>query len=138
MKKKIYASIGVIVLLVVFYNGYNYYNGPKIVDGVISKEISNTGDPGTVASEFSPEDTVFFTAKSNRFWVKEAKVIWYKDNLSSKNRFLVEENVIKNDAGYFNVQLTAPDKLEEGEYFVTIYEEGNDIIETKGKFIVKN
>lgn len=128
----------VVLLLVGFYYGYNYYNGAKIVDGVISQNIDDKGNPVDFTTEFSPEDTIYFSAKGNRFWVKEAEVVWYQGEIATENRYLVEEGVVINDAGYFTAELSVHEGLEEGRYSVTIYHAGNDIIETDAVFEVKN
>lgn len=137
MKKLLMAILVVGVLLVGTFYGYNYYNGPKITEGVISKNIDDKGNPIEFTTEFSPEDTVYFSAKGNRFWVKKAQVIWYKDKIATANRYLVEEVVVKNKAGYFTAKLSVPEGLEEGHYMVTIYEAGNKIRETTAEFDVK-
>ena len=136
MTKSSFAILSAVMLLLVgIYYGYSYYNGPKIADGVISKSI-NGGKPAENSAEFSPEEPVYFSAKANRFWVKKAQVVWYKDSIATSNR-LVEEEVDKNEAGYFTAELSVPEGLEEGHYVVTIYEAGNDIRETHAEFEVK-
>ncbi|MBP1925211.1 hypothetical protein J2Z76_001068 [Sedimentibacter acidaminivorans] len=138
MKKISITIIAVILLLIIGYFGYNYYNGPKIVDGVVSKNIdAKKGNPVDITTEFSPEDTVYFSAKGNRFWVKKADVVWYKGKIATENRFLVEENVEINNDGYFSVKLSVPEDLEEGHYGVTIYSGGKRIVETRVEFDVK-
>lgn len=136
MKKIGVLSFVVVLLLVGFYYGYNYYNGAKIVDGVISKYIDEKGNPADFTGEFSPEDTIYFSAKGNRFWVKEAEIVWYKGEIATENRYLVEDEVAINDAGYFTAELSVPEGLEEGQYSVTIYHAGNDIRETDATFEV--
>mgnify|MGYP006391232817 FL=1 len=137
MNKLLMAVLTVVALLVGTFYGYNYYNGPKIVDGVISENIDEKGNPIDYTNEFSPGDTVYFSAKVNRFWVKKAKVVWYKDRVATSNRVHVEENVVLNDAGYFTAKLQIPEGLEEGRYMVTIYKKGNKIRETTAEFYVK-
>ena len=137
MKKLVTSTLIVILLLVGFYKGYNYYNGPKIVDGVISKSIDGSGKPLDITTEFSPEDTIYFSAEGNRFWIKKAKVVWYKGKIKTENRYLVEEDVKINKAGYFTAELSVPEGLEEGHYGVTIYVDGRDIQETHTEFDVK-
>lgn len=131
-------TLVVVLLLVGFYYGYNYYNGAKIVDGIISTNIDDKGNPVDFTAEFSPEETIYFSAKGNRFWVNEAEVVWYKGEIKTENRYLVEEDVAINDAGYFTAELSVPEGLEEGHYSVTIYHAGNDIRETDAVFEVKN
>jgi len=114
-----------------------YYNGPKIVDGVVSKHIDNNGKPVGITTEFSPEDTVYFSAKGNRFWIKKAQVVWYKDKFKAENRLMVEEEIRISDAGYFTTKLSVPEGLEEGRYFVGIYVAGRNIMETRTTFDVK-
>lgn len=136
MKRSLFLVLGILLCCVGFFYGYSYYNGPKIQDGVIAQAIDAEGKPVEFATEFSPEDAVYFAAKVNRFWVDQAKVVWYKDEIAIENRVLVEEDIKKNDAGYFTAMLKAPEALEEGMYVVTIYEEGNNIRETTAEFSV--
>ena len=135
--KKIIISIlvAVVVYLGIFY-GYSYYNGAKIIDGVVSKAVDAKGRPTELTKEFSPEDTVYFTAKGNRFWVKEAQVVWYKGEMTKQNRILVEDVKI-NKEGYYVSKLSLPEGLEEGYYNVTIFVAGNDIRETSSDFNIK-
>ena len=137
MNKLLIAMLSVALLLFAGYHGYNYYNGPKIVDGVVSKDIDAKGKPASITTKFSQEDTVHFSAKGNRFWIENAKVVWYKGKVATENRFLVEENVEINDAAYFTVKLSVPEGLEEGDYSAAIYVAGNDIIENHTEFTVK-
>jgi hypothetical protein len=135
---KILISIALIVFLLLgcFY-GYSYYNGPKIKAGVISKNIDDKGRPVDQTKEFTPEDTVYFTARGNRFWVNKAQVVWYKGEIALENRVLVEDDVRINKAGYYVAQLSVPEGLEEGYYTVTIFAAGNDIRETYADFYIK-
>ena len=135
--KKIIISllVAVVVYLGIFY-GYSYYNGAKIIDGVVSKAVDAKGRPTELTKEFSPEDTVYFTAKGNRFWVKEAQVVWYKGEMTKQNRILVEDVKI-NKEGYYVSKLSLPEGLEEGYYNVTIFAAGNDIRETSSDFNIK-
>lgn len=137
MNKKLNSLIAVILILITGYFGYMYYNGPKIVDGVVSKNMDNKGKPVEITTEFSQEETVYFSAKGNRFWIKKAEVVWYKDKFATENRYKVEEEIPINDAGYFTTKLSAPEGLEEGQYFVGIYVAGRDIMETRITFNVK-
>ena len=125
------------LILISFYFGYMYYNGPKIIEGVVSKNIDDNGKAVDIATEFSPEDTVYFSAKGNRFWIKKAQVVWYKDKFRTENRFLVEDDIVISEGGYFSTKLSAPEGLEEGYYTVSIYVAGRDIIETRTEFYVK-
>lgn len=137
MKKTLISSAIVVVMLIVGYFTYNYYNGPKIVEGVVSKSIDNNGKPIGITTEFSPEDTVYFSAKGNRFWIKKAQVVWYKGKIATANRFLVEEDIVISNAGYFSTKLSVPEGLEVGHYSVNIYVAGKDIEETRTEFDVK-
>ena len=137
MNKLLMAALTIVALLVGTFYGYSYYNGPKIVDGVISGNVDGKGNPIDYTNEFSPGDTVYFSGKVNRFWVKKAEVVWYKDQVATANRLFVEEDVVLNDAGYFTAKLSIPEDLEEGRYMVTIYKKGNKIRETTAEFYVK-
>lgn len=137
MKKTLISTIAVMLILISFYFGYMYYNGPKIIEGVVSKNIDDNGKAVDIATEFSPEDTVYFSAKGNRFWIKKAQVVWYKDKFRTENRFLVEDDIVISEGGYFSTKLSAPEGLEEGYYTVSIYVAGRDIIETRTEFYVK-
>lgn len=138
MKKILTSTIAVIVIFVLVsaYYAYMYYNGPKIVDGVVSESLDTNGVPVGITTEFSPEDTVYFAAKGNRFWIKKAQVVWYKDKFASGDRFMVEEEIPINNARYFTAKLSVPEGLEEGQYFVGIYVAGRDIMETHTTFNV--
>lgn len=136
-KKMVSLVLGVAILLAGVFFGYEYVTEPKIVDGVMSKNIDDKGNPVDVTNSFSPEDTVYFSAKRNRFWIKKAQVVWYKGEIAKRNRFLVEEAVAINKAGYFSAKLSVPEGLEEGHYSVTIYVDGEDIRETSTEFDVK-
>ncbi|SES26667.1 hypothetical protein SAMN04487944_1309 [Gracilibacillus ureilyticus] len=136
--KKIITPILVVLILIVgAYFGYEYITDPKIVEGVVSKNIDDKGKPVDITTEFAPEDEVYFSAKRNRFWIKKAEIVWYKGTISTENRLLVEEEIEVNEAGYFSAKLSAPKGLEEGHYGVTIYVDDTDIIETKTEFDVK-
>jgi len=137
LKKTLISTIAVMLILISFYFGYMYYNGPKIIEGVVSKNIDDNGKAVDIATEFSPEDTVYFSAKGNRFWIKKAQVVWYKDKFRTENRFLVEDDIVISEGGYFSTKLSAPEGLEEGYYTVSIYVAGRDIIETRTEFYVK-
>ena len=137
MKKTLISIIAVMLILVSLYLGYMYYNGPKIIEGVVSKNLDDNGKAVDIATEFSPEDTVYFSAKGNRFWIKKAQVVWYKDKFSTENRFLVEDDIVISEGGYFSTKLSVPEGLEEGYYAVSIYVAGKDIIETRTEFYIK-
>lgn len=137
MKKVLITILVVFLLGIGVFFGYEYVTEPKIVDGVMSKKIDDKGRPVEVTTTFAPKDTVYFSAKRNRFWINKAQVVWYKGEISKKNRFLVEEEVIVNKAKYFSAKLTVPEGLEKGHYGVTIYVKGSKIIETKAEFDVK-
>lgn len=138
MKKILVSTIAVFITLVGMFYTYTYCNGPKIIEGVVSKAIDDKGKPIESATEFSPEDTVYFSAKGNRFWIKKAQVVWYKGEIATANRFLVQEDIAINKKGYFCSELLIPEGLEEGHYAVSIYVEGSDIMETKTEFDIKN
>lgn len=137
LKKVILTIIGVLLLCIGIFFGYEYVTEPKIVDGVMSKSMDDKGKPVEVTTTFSPEDPVYFSAKRNRFWINKAQIVWYKGEIATENRFLVEE-VPVNDAKYFSAELTVPEGLEEGHYGVTIYVNGKDVMETKAEFDVEN
>ena len=137
MKKSLISILVVFLLCVLVFFGYEYATEPKIVDGVMSLSVDDKGRPTEVTAKFAPEDTVYFSAKRNRFWIKKAQVVWYKGEIEKENRFLVEEEVVANKAKYFSAKLKVPEGLEEGHYGVTIYVKGSDIIETRAKFDVK-
>lgn len=137
IKKIVRWILGIALLLVGIFLGYEYATEPKIVDGVVSKNIDEKGKPIDVTTTFSPEDTVYFSAKQNRFWIKKARVVWYKGEIATANRIFVEEEVQLNKAGYFSAKLSVPEGLKEGHYGVTIYVDGAKIIETKAKFDVE-
>jgi len=137
LKKILISTIAVILILVSVYFAYTYYNGPKIIEGVVSKNIDDNGKPSSITTEFSPEDTVCFSAKGNRFWIKKAQVVWYKGKFATANRFLVEDDIVISNAGYFTTKLSVPEGLEEGHYHVSIYVANKNIIETHTEFDVK-
>ena len=58
MKKMVTLILGIAILLVGAFFGYEYATEPKIVDGVVSKTIDGKGKPVDVMTSFSPEDTV--------------------------------------------------------------------------------
>ncbi len=135
MKKSVITVVSVLLLMGAFYFGHQYVNGPKIVEGVVTGEISEEGKPVESIAVFESDDSVYFTAKGNRFWVKEAHVVWYKGEIRTGNRYL--EEVVKIEDGNFTAELSVPEGLEEGIYGVGIYAKGNDVMETKAMFEVK-
>lgn len=137
MKKILISAIAVILILISFYFGFMYYNGPKIIDGVVSKNIDDKGKAIDITTEFSPEDTVYFSAKGNRFWIKKAQVVLYRDKVRTENRFLVKDDIAISKGGYFSTKLSVPEGLEEGYYAVCIYVAGKDIVETRTEFYVR-
>ena len=136
-KKMVSLVLGVAILLAGVFFDDEYLTEPKILDGIMSKKIDYKGNPVDVTTTFSPEDTVYFSAKRNRFWIKKAQVVWYKGEIQKRNRFLVEKAVAINKAGYFSSKLSVPEGLEEGHYSVTIYIDGSKIRETSVEFDVK-
>ena len=136
-KKMLTLILGVAIFLTGAFFAYEYATEPKITDGVVSKSIDSKGKPVDVTTTFLPEDTVYFSAKQNRFWIKKAEVIWYKGEIKKVNRIYVDEKVKVNEAGYFTAELSIPEGLEEGQYSVTIFVDGKDITETNAKFNIK-
>lgn len=133
--------IPVLIIVLIIGGGgaaYKYFNGPKIVEIAMTKSVDDKGKPTAPTSTFTSKDTVYLSAKGKKFAIKKATVIWYKGEVSTQNRFKTEENIEISKAGYFNAKLSVPEGLEEGEYGVTIYNGGNDIIEKMVKFQVKN
>ena len=137
MKKLLIPVIIVILVAVGAYRTFNYFNGPKIIDGVVSKSIDNNGKPLDSTTEFSPEDTVYFSAKGKKFLVKKAQVVWYKGKVATENRILIEDDINISSDGYFSAKLSLPEGLEEGLYSVSIYKSGHEIIQTHSEFYVK-
>ncbi|MER1985209.1 MAG: hypothetical protein ABS948_04875 [Solibacillus sp.] len=134
-KKVVLLLLGFAILSVGTTNLYGYVNERKIVNGVVSKNLSAKGMPVGITL-FAPEDTVYFTAKGNKFWVKKAEVVWYKGEIARENRIYVEKNVALNKEGYFTAKLPAPEGLEEGHYGVTIYVDGSEFMQTRAEFDV--
>ena len=135
LKKVIILLLGLTLLLVGGYDTYEYVNERNIVNGVVSKDISGKEMP-VGKTMFAPEDTVYFSAKGNKFWIKKAQIVWYKGEIERKNRLSVEEVKINKD-GYFISKLSIPEGLEEGHYGVTIYVDGSDVMQTSAEFDVK-
>lgn len=134
--------IPIIVIILIIGGGgasYNYFfRGPKITDSVLTKSIDENAKPTAPTTTFTSKDTVYFSAKGKKLAIKKVTVVWYKGEVSSKNRFKVEENIEINDEGYFSAKLSLPEGLEEGHYGVTTYSAGNEIIQTISEFDVKN
>ncbi|MEK5080057.1 hypothetical protein MKX73_14100 [Solibacillus sp. FSL W7-1436] len=137
MKKAISIVLGIFLLGLGIFLVYEYVSEPKIVEGVMAKTIDEKGNPSDITNTFTPGEKIYFAAKRNRFWINEAEVVWYKGEIKTANRFLVEEEVTVNDAKYFTAELTVPEGLEEGHYGVTIYVKGKKIMETHADFDVK-
>lgn len=137
MKKILTSAIVVILLVVGAYRTFNYFNGPKIIDGVVTKSIDDNGKPLDSTTEFSPDDTIYFSAKGKKFLAKKAQVVWYKGKIATANRFLIEDDIHISEAGYFSAKLSIPEGLEEGNYSVSIYKAGHDILQTSAEFYVK-
>jgi len=137
MKKAISIVLGIFLLGLGIFLVYEYVSEPKIVEGVMAKTIDEKGNPSDITNTFTPGEKIYFAAKRNRFWINEAEVVWYKGEIKTANRFLVEEEVTVNDAKYFTAELTVPEGLEEGHYGVTIYVKGKKIMETHAEFDVK-
>lgn len=136
LKKIALWILGIAISLAGTFFTYEYVTEPKIVAGVVSKNTDEKGKPVDLMTTFSPEDTVYFSAKRNRFWIKKAQVIWYKGEIATENRIFVEEEVKLNKAGYFSAKLSVPEGLEEGQYSVIIYVDGSRIMETSAVFHV--
>lgn len=137
MKKLI---LPVAIALIVIFGGnavYKYFAGPKVKEITLTKSIDNKGKATAPSTIFKPDDTIYFSAKGKKLAIKKATVIWYKGEVATKNRFKVEENIEKNEAGYFSAKLSAPEGLEEGQYGVTIYSADKEIMEGIWKFEVK-
>ncbi|WP_026889615.1 hypothetical protein [Clostridium beijerinckii] len=117
---------------------YKYFNGPKITESSITKSIDDNGKATAPSTTFKPKDTVYFSAKGKKLAIKKATVVWYKGEVATKNRFKVDENIEINKSGYFTSTLSAPEGLEEGQYGVTIYSAGKEIMEGIWNFDVKN
>ena len=134
-------AVGIIVTILVVSGGafiYKKATGPKIPKGFISKSIDKVGKPVDITNTFSINyNSVYFSAKPENIFTKKAKVIWYKEEVSSKNRIKVDENISLKD-GYFTSEFSAPEGLKEGKYFVSIYANDSDITETTHEFEVKN
>lgn len=139
MKKLLIPIIVVILIIVGSGASYNYFfRGPKITDTVLTKSIDENEKPNAPTTTFTSKDTVYFSAKGKKLAIKKATVVWYKGEISTKNRFKVEENIEINSAGYFSAKLTLPEGLEEGQYGVTTFSAGSEIIQTTSEFDVKN
>ena len=138
MKKLLIPILAVILIISGGGAAYKYFAGPKIIESTLTKSIDENGKPTAPATTFTSKDTVYFSAKGKKLAIKKATVVWYKGEVSTKNRFKVEENIEINDAGYFSSKLTVPEGLEQGNYGVTIYNGGNSIIEALWNFEVKN
>lgn len=137
--KKIFIHVIIVILLVVSGDAaYKYFFGPKIMDIAVTKSIDNKGKSTAPTTTFKSEDKIYLSAKGKKFAIKKATVVWYKGEIDTKNRFIVQENIEKNKAGYFIAELSVPEGLEEGSYGVTIFNADNDIIEKKIIFEIKD
>lgn len=138
MKKMLIPMLAVILIIVGGGATYKYFAGPKIIESALTKSINDKGKATAPSTTFKPKDTVYFSAKGKKLAIKKATVAWYKGEVVTKNRFKVEENIEINESGYFSAKLSAPEGLEEGQYGVTIYSAGKEIMEDIWKFEVKN
>lgn len=138
MKKLLIPILVVIIIIGGGGAAYKYFTGPKITESTLTKSIDENGKPTAPATAFTPNDTIYFSAKGRKLAIKRATVVWYKGEIATSNRFKVEENIEISKAGYFSAKLSVPEGLEEGPYGVTIYNAGNHIIEAFVKFEVKN
>lgn len=137
--KKILIPVVIIILLVVGADAaYKYFFGAKIVDITVTKSIDDKGKPTAPTTTFTSKDKVYLSAKGKKFAIKKATIVWYKGEVETENRFKVEESIEINKAGYFTAELSAPEGLEAGDYGVTIFNAGNDIIEKIIKFEIKD
>jgi hypothetical protein len=137
MKKLLAPILAGMLIIVGGGASYKYFNGPKVKDSTLTISIDNKGKATAPSTTFKPDDTIYFSAKGKKLAIKKATVVWYKGEVATKNRFKVEENIEKNEAGYFSAKLSAPEGLEEGQYGVTIYSAGKEIMEGIWKFEVK-
>jgi hypothetical protein len=138
MKKLLIPILTVILIISGGNAAYKYFAGPKIIESTLTKSIDENEKPTAPATTFTSKDTVYLSAKGKKLAINKATVVWYKGEVSTKNRFKVEENIEINDAGYFSSKLSVPEGLEQGNYGVTIYNAGNSIIEALWNFEVKN
>ena len=138
--KKLLTPILVIILIIASCGfSYNYFlRGPKITESVLTKSIDENGKPTAPTTTFTSKDTVYFSGKGKKLAIKKVTVVWYKGEVSTKNRFKVEENIEINSAGYFSARLSLPEGLEAGHYGVTTYSAGSEIIQTISEFDIKN
>lgn len=137
MKRKVLAVIGLVLVVIVLFLGQKYIADAKIADAVVTTTINDEGKPKGHSEHFTTDDTIYVAAKGTRFWVDEADIVWYKGEIRTKNRFVENRNVEKNDAGYYVAELVAPEGLEAGTYGVAVFVAGENIIETKVEFTVK-
>jgi hypothetical protein len=138
MKKLLIPILAGMLLIVGGGASYKYFNGPKIKDSALTKSIDDNGKATAPSTSFKPKDTVYFSAKGKKLAIKKATVVWYKGEVATKNRFKVDENIEINKSGYFSANLSAPEGLEEGQYGVTIYSAGKEIMEGTWEFEVEN
>lgn len=139
MKKLLIPIIVIILIIVGCGASYNYFfRGPKITESVLTKSIDENGKPTAPTTTFTSKDSVYFSGKGKRFAIKKVTVVWYKGEVSTKNRFKVEESIEINSSGYFSAKLSLPEGLEPGHYGVTTYSAGSEIIQTISEFDVKD
>ena len=140
--RKLLIPISLVILVILLLRGggaaYKYFSGPKIIDSELTKSIDENGKATAPTITFTSKDTVYLSAKGKKLAIRKATVVWYKGEISTNNRFIVEENIKINSAGYFTAKLSLPEGLEEGHYGVSIYAAGKGIIETIHEFDVKN
>lgn len=137
MKKLVVGITATILLIAGGTFIYKNVSGPKISKGIISKSIDNNGKPVDITNTFSINDNiVYFSAKPKNIFTKKAKIVWYKGEISNKNRIKVDENISLKD-GYFTSDFSVSEGLTEGKYSISIYADDSDIIETTQEFEVK-
>ncbi|MCF0149436.1 MAG: hypothetical protein HUJ77_13715 [Clostridium sp.] len=138
MKKFIIPILLVILILAGLDSAYKYFFGPKIVEITLTKSVDDKGKATEKTDTFTSKDKIYISAKGKKFAIEEATVVWYKGEVSTKNRFKVEKNIEKNKSGYFTAEFTVPEGLEEGDYGVAIFNGDNDIIEKELEFKIKD
>ena len=95
-KKVVLLLLGIAILSMGTSNLSGYVTERKIVNGVVSSDISDKGMPVGMTM-FAPEDTVYFTAKANKFWVKKADIQWQKDK---ERNTVIKAIVYTTNAGH--------------------------------------
>jgi len=79
----------------------------------------------------------FIFLQGNSVLDKKAQMVWYKGEIAGRNRYLIENVVEVNEAGYFTTELSVPEGLKSGEYGAVIYVEGSKIMETEAVFNIR-